>query len=294
MAAGFVPAAIGTDGGGSIRRPACHTGLVGFKPSIGRVPRAGGFPETLHDFEVIGTLTRSVSDAVVLDAVLSGCAPPSSADRSLRILYVPRFGDAPLDPEVAEACDAAAAALAAAGHAVETGPVFFDRAAVDEIWRVVGRTGAARVARLTEGRLLAEGGPTIRAMAEEGAALSAVDHADALSAVARFRREVAGVFASHDVIFTPSAAALPWPAEAAYPPVIDGQAVGPRGHAVYTGWVNAAGLPAIALPLGFSPGGLPIGGQFVGGPGQDAALLAFAAAAAARLGAPSWPPFAEG
>lgn len=292
VAAGFVPAAIGTDGGGSIRRPASHTGLVGFKPSIGHVPRAGGFPETLHDFEVVGTLTRSVEDASLLDAVLSGeaAAPPS---RPSRILYVPRFDDAPLDPEVRAACDAAAAALAEAGHAVETGPVFFDRAAVDEIWRVVGRAGAARVARLTGGRLMAEGGPTIRAMAEEGASLSAADYADALSALAAFRREVARVFAVHDFIFLPSAAALPWRAEEAYPPIIDGQAVGPRGHAVYTGWVNAAGLPAIALPLGLSAGRLPIGGQLVAAAGRDAELLAFAAAVAPRLAAPAWPPFAE-
>ena len=294
VAVGFVPAAIGTDGGGSIRRPASHTGLVGFKPSIGRIPRAGGFPETLHDFEVIGTLTRSVADAALLDAVLSGDAAPMPAPRSLRILYVPRFDDAPLDPEVATACEAAADALAAAGHAVDAGPVFFDRAAVDEIWRVVGRAGVARVARLTGGRLLAEGGPTIRAMAEEGAGLSGADYADAVSALAAFRRAVARVFDRHDLVFMPSAAALPWRAEEAYPATIDGHSVGPRGHAIYTGWVNAAGLPAIALPLGLSRGGLPIGGQFVGAAGRDAELLAFAAAVAPRLAAPSWPRFAEG
>ena len=293
VAAGFVPAAIGTDGGGSIRRPASHTGLVGWKPSIGRFPRAGGFPETLHDFEVIGTLTRSVADAALLDAVLSGDTARSPPPRTLRILYVPRFGDAPLDPDVATACDAAASALAIAGHDVEIGPVFFDRAAVDEIWRVVGRAGAARVARLTEGRLLAEGGPTIRAMAEEGATLSAADYADALSALAVFRREVSRIFDRHDLVFLPSAAALPWPAGDAYPPLIDGQAVGPRGHAIYTGWVNAAGLPAIALPLGLSAAGLPIGGQFVGAAGCDAELLAIAAILAPRLAVPSWPPFAE-
>ncbi len=294
VAAGFVPAAIGTDGGGSIRRPAAHTGLVGFKPSTGRIPRAGGFPETLHDFEVIGTLTRSVSDAALLDAVLSGDAASAPAPKTARILYVSRFDDAPLDPEVAAACDATAATLAAAGHVVEAGPVFFDRAAVDEIWRVVGRAGAARVARLTGGRLLAEGGPTIRLMAEEGAALSAADYADAMAALAGFRRAVARVFDRHDLVFMPSAAALPWRAEEAYPVTIDGQAVGPRGHAIYTGWVNAAGLPAIALPLGLSRGGLPIGGQFIGAAGRDAELLAFAAAVAPRLAAPSWPRFAEG
>ncbi len=292
VAAGLVPAALGTDGGGSIRRPASHTGLVGFKPSTGRVARAGGFPETLHDFEVVGTLTRTVADAALLDGVLSGLGAPSPR-RPLRILYVPRFDDAPLDPEVAAACDAAARMLGEQGHAVDTGPVFFDRAAVDEIWRVVGRAGAARVARLTGGRLRDEGGPTIRAMAEEGAALSAADYADALAALAGFRRDVARVFARHDLVVLPSAAALPWRAEDAYPAVIDGQAVGPRGHAVYTGWVNAAGLPAIALPLGLSSGGLPIGGQFVGAPGTDADLLAFGAGFEAARPAPPWPPFAE-
>ena len=294
VAAGLVPAALGTDGGGSIRRPASHTGLVGFKPSSGRVARAGGFPETLHDFETVGTLTRTVADAILLDAVLSDAAPRATpVPRALHVLYVPRFGDAPLDPEVATVCDAAARRLAAEGHAVEIGPVFFDRAAVDEIWRVVGRAGAARVARLTGGRLTAEGGPTIRAMAAEGAAISGADYADALAALAVFRRQMARAFERCDLIFLPSAAALPWRAEEAYPPVIDGREVGPRGHAIYTGWVNAAGLPALALPLGLSSGSLPIGGQFVGRHGADLDLLAFGAGfEAAHLASP-WPPFAE-
>ena len=294
VAAGLVPAALGTDGGGSIRRPASHTGLVGFKPSAGRVSRAGGFPETLHDFETVGTLTRGVADAAMLDAVLADVRPGiAPRPRALRILYVPRFGDAPLDPEVAEACDAAARLLGAEGHAVETGPVFFDRVAVDEIWRVVGRAGVARVARLTGGRLLAEGGPTIRAIAAEGAAMSGADYADALAALAAFRREVARVFDRCDIVFQPSAAALPWRAEEAYPPVIDGREAGPRCHAVYTGWVNAAGLPAIALPLGSSSAGLPIGGQFVGRHGADLDLLAFGAGFEAARPAPPWPPLAE-
>ena len=130
-------------------------------------------------------------------------------------------------------------------------------------------------------------------MAEEGAALSGADYADALAALAAFRREVARVFERCDAVFLPSAAALPWRAEEAYPPVIDGREVGPRGHAVYTGWVNAAGLPAIALPLGLSSRGLPIGGQFVGRFGADLDLLAFGAAFEASRPAPPWPPFAD-
>lgn len=67
VAAGLAPGAIGTDGAGSVRRPACHTGLVGWKPSVGRYPRIDGFPAILTDFETIGTLTRSVEDALLLD-----------------------------------------------------------------------------------------------------------------------------------------------------------------------------------------------------------------------------------
>ena len=76
-----------------------------------------------------------------------------------------------------------------------------------------------------------------------------------------------------DVIVMPSTAALPWPAGEAYPTSIDGQAVGPRGHAIYTGWVNAAGLPGLALPTAPSAEGLPIGLQLIGAYGSDDALL---------------------
>jgi len=87
--------------------------------------------------------------------------------------------------------------------------------------------------------------------------------------VRQLRRECASIFESIDLIVLPSAAALPWPAQDAYPPEIDGHAVGARGHAVYTGWVNAAGLPALALPAAPSREGLPIGLQLVGPYGSD-------------------------
>jgi aspartyl-tRNA(Asn)/glutamyl-tRNA(Gln) amidotransferase subunit A len=82
VAAGLVAAALGTDGGGSTRRPACHTGLVGFKPSTGRWPRIDGFPAILTDFETAGILARTVEDAVLVDTILKG---PDPRDR--RSLY---------------------------------------------------------------------------------------------------------------------------------------------------------------------------------------------------------------
>ena len=89
----------------------------------------------------------------------------------------------------------------------------------------------------------------------------------------QLRRESAALFERFDVVVMPSAAALPWPKREAFPPRIAGQEVGPRGHAIYTGWVNAAGLPALAVPTAPSSEGLPIGMQMVGAYGSDDQLL---------------------
>jgi aspartyl-tRNA(Asn)/glutamyl-tRNA(Gln) amidotransferase subunit A len=79
VAAGLGPLAIGTDGGGSIRRPAGHAGLVGLKPSMGRVARANGLPAILHDFEVVGPMARTTADAALLFSAIAG---PDPRDRS--------------------------------------------------------------------------------------------------------------------------------------------------------------------------------------------------------------------
>ena len=84
----------------------------------------------------------------------------------------------------------------------------------------------------------------------------------------------------------PTSAAHPWPATESHPAEIDGIAVGPRGHAVYTGWVNAAGLPAIAFPADVGAG-LPIGMQLVGRPNSEAWLIDLAAPCATPF---RWPP----
>jgi len=83
-------------------------------------------------------------------------------------------------------------------------------------------------------------------------------------------------FAEVDLILTPTAAALPWPAATPYPDTIDGRPAGPRDHAIFTGWVNIAGVPAISLPVGMSRSALPIGAQLAAGFAADDFLLAFA------------------
>ncbi len=303
VAAGLVPAAIGTDGGGSTRRPACHTGLVGWKPSTGRFPRIDGLPAVLTDFETIGTLTRTLDDALLLDAVMAGpdtrdrrslyAQSPAQARQKLRIIHIPRFADSPVDPEVEAVTNGVAEALARDGHDVTAGKVFFDLADAARIWHVVSRAGVAWLMDWSNGKLDAMAGDSVRAIAADGAKLTAADYFDALQRITAFRRRCAEVFAATDLILTPTAAALPWPAETPYPDRIADRPAGPRDHAVFTGWVNIAGLPGISLPVAVSKAGLPIGVQFVGGFGADTSLLAFARAFSEKFPPPPIHPMAS-
>ncbi|MBL0394669.1 amidase [Ramlibacter monticola] len=285
VAAGITPLAIGQDGGGSIRRPASHTGLVGLKPTLSAVPREHVLPSLLLDFEVIGPLARTVADARLLFEVMRG---PAAVDRSslaaahaaarqrpgraLRILYVERFGAAPLDPQIATSVRQAVQRLAALGHEVREGPLPLDLDFYAQAWPQIGQAGLAQLFdRHPDWARYAS--PKYLAMADQGRGIPAARLWQILEEVKRLRRDSVALFEATDVIVLPAAAALPWQAEEAFPTRIDGQEVGPRGHAVYTGWVNAAGLPGLALPCEPSSEGLPIGLQLIGPYGADDLLL---------------------
>ncbi len=300
VGAGIGPIALATDGGGSIRRPASHGGLVGLKPTVGRVPRRDGFPPILLDFEVIGPIARSVADLAATMTVISrpdpGAVPAtgfgpldaSGDGGSKRILFVPTFAGAPVDPEIASSVAEAAARLAALGHRVEDGAGFDLADPVNAAWPAIAQTGLAWLMRDRPERL-AELGPDIRAMAESGARLAATEYFDALHAALKLRENLSVFFKGWDLILTPSAAALPWPKSEAYPRVIDGREVGPRGSAIFTGFVNAAYLPAITVPCRPSGAGLPIGFQLVAPWGRDEDLIAVAGAYEAAHPCPmSW------
>jgi aspartyl-tRNA(Asn)/glutamyl-tRNA(Gln) amidotransferase subunit A len=323
VAAGITPLAIAQDGGGSIRRPASHAGLVGLKPSLSAVPREHVLPSLLLDFEVIGPIARTVADARMLFEVMRGPAAvdrsslaaahakechagldPASTDErgprvkpgattttrsALRILYVERFGSAPLDPQIAASVGQAVDRLAALEHRVTRGPLPLDLDFYAEAWPQIGQVGLAQLFD-REPAWAAQASPKYREMADKGRAIPAARLWQILERVKQLRRDSATLFEALDVIVLPSAAALPWRAEDAYPTHIDGQEVGPRGHAVYTGWVNAAGLPSLAVPCAPSREGLPIGMQLVGRYGSDDSLLELGAAyEAAHPWADRWP-----
>lgn len=289
VAAGIGPLALATDGGGSIRRPASHAGLLGLKPTAGRVPRRDGLPPILLDFEVVGAISRTVADLVSAMAVISSPDPRAAGQSGFRpieaslrtasprrILYVPTFAGAPVDPEVAASVADAATALGDLGHTVANGAGFNLADALNAVWSTIAQTGLAWLVRQQPDRV-AELGPDIRAMAERGADLTASDYLDALHTAFVLRQDLAVLFSSTDMILTPTAAALPWPADETHPTHIAGQPVGPRGSAIFTGFVNAAGLPAISIPCQPSSSGLPIGFQLVAPWGRDEDLLAIAA-----------------
>ncbi len=302
VAAGIAPLAIAQDGGGSIRRPASHAGVVGLKPSLSAWPRQHVLPSLLLDFEVIGPLARTVADARLLFEALRG---PASVDRlSLaaaqaatraaesgpqRVLYVERFGNAPIDPQIASQVGDAVRTLASLGHRVEVGALPLDLDFFAEAWPQIGQIGLARMFD-DHPHWHAQASPKYREMADAGRRLSATLMLQIFERVTQLRRDSAAMFEDVDLIVMPSAAALPWPATQAFPPRIDGQDVGPRGHAIYTGWVNAAGLPSLALPAAPASNGLPIGFQVIGAYGRDDALLTLGEAfEAAAPWAHRWP-----
>jgi aspartyl-tRNA(Asn)/glutamyl-tRNA(Gln) amidotransferase subunit A len=285
VAAGIGPLAIGTDGGGSLRRPAAHCGLFALKPSIGQIARYDGFPQLMSDFEVIGAVARSPEDLVAVHTILAGYDPadprslaagvelPPWPDR-LRVGFMPRIAANPVDPRIIAAAEQMARALHDTGASVETIDVPFDPDRVGGAWGAIASAGLAWHLATKPG-WEAQVNPSARAMAEAGAAVTAGGVLDALATAAEVRRQAAALFARYDLLLCPATAALAWPAETIFPPEIDGQPVGPRGHAVFTAWMNVAGLPAATVPVAMTAQDGGIGLQLVAGHGRDRDLLTF-------------------
>ena len=289
VTAGMIPMSIGTDGGGSVRRPAAYTNLVGLKTTIGRIPRGGGLPQLLLDMEVVGPITRSVRDHALLFDIMAqpdardhrslrfasanSLSELSAAPAGLRILAVERFGDAPLDPPISASFSQMVGLMTSMGHRVETGPLPFDIEALNEHWASIGCIGLG---------LLLESEPEMRELASRKyvqwaeTPYSAAHLLGVTEIISDLRNQAALVFEKIDIIMTPTCAAMPWSTKIPFPPEIDNQPVGPRGSAIYTGWVNACGHPAISIPGAMGGQSMPIGIQFVGNFGRDELLLRLA------------------
>jgi aspartyl-tRNA(Asn)/glutamyl-tRNA(Gln) amidotransferase subunit A len=298
VAGGLAPFALGTDGGGSTRRPAAHTGLVGYKPSIGRVPRGGGFPSLIFDLEVVGLIGLDVEDIRLVMTVL-GTPDPQDAqsmpfDRwlpevatadpgKLRIAAYDHIGASPVDPALQQALRLAVEELAILGHDVEAeGDLGID---VGEVTSWSSACVAEEFAKFEADRpdFFTTVGEPIRVLHGSAGEPSSTRTRQAIQSITAFRDQMAAIFAGADVLITPTTAAQPWPVGKAYPDRIGGSVAGPRDHAVFTGWVNVAGLPAVSLPIGTDVNGLPMGVQLIAGPMKDELLISLASSLRDRL-----------
>ncbi len=287
VAAGVFPLAIATDAGGSIRRPASYSGVVGFKPTTGRVPRVYGFSPLASDFQVVGPIARTVDDVAMLFDVMAG--PDRRDCRSylgqflthetkstkIRILAVTNASGRAIDPEVRASVEDAAAALTDLGHDVELGPPPYDIDEIDEIWSILTSVGVKVVLDQFPGQL-DNVDHALVSMAERATDITAAEYLRALERVTSLRRTFAMQTECYDVLLTPTSAALPWSIDCRFPETIDGRDVSPRAAAVFATFVNAVGHPAINLPGKPSRDGLPIGIQLVGRFGEDRRVLALA------------------
>jgi amidase/aspartyl-tRNA(Asn)/glutamyl-tRNA(Gln) amidotransferase subunit A len=300
VAVGMVPLAQGSDAGGSIRIPAAWCGVVGFKPSYGRVPNTGA-PNAFFShtpFVHAGPLTRTVRDAALMAQVMSGphADDPFSlpddgmnlisaleADAGeLRLAYSRDLGVFAVEPAVARVVDECVAALRGSGLRIDEINVSLplDQEELAALWcRQVGVMYLELFDSMAQGGLdllvkFADAIPQpIHAMVDEARRATALDmhHDDQLRS--RVWRAVQSIFAKYDGLLTPTLGALPVPNAA------DGTTLGPEsvnGRPVERciGWClthpfNFTGHPAASVPAGQTAEGLPVGLQVVGGRFRD-------------------------
>ena len=291
LACGMLPLADGTDLGGSLRNPASFCNVVGFRPSPGRVPRLNARAgDTLG---VHGPMARNVDDLALLLSVMAGpdardplsLPEPGSVFRGVaardfagtRIAWSERLGRYPVEPAVTAVCNAARSAFVDLGcDVIEAEP---DLSGVDELFQTLRAAGYAA----THGRDLdkqrAKLKDTVIWNIEQGLKLTAADLERAASQQAALAARTAEFFSRVDFLVLPTVQVLPFPVEVEWVRQIEGTVMD-----TYVDWmascyaISCLGVPAISVPCGFSPSGLPVGLQIVGRPARDLEVLALARA----------------
>lgn len=284
-AAGYGPLHVGTDIGGSVRLPAGWCGLVGLKPSAGRVPIKPPYAG-----RVAGPMTRSVADCAALMAILSRpdardatSLPPQAIDwmslgRELRGLRLGLQLDAgwglPVEPETRVAIEAAARAFEAAGAIVEPVPAFSTRAmadGMDRFWRMRSWLDLQALPEERRQKVL----PYIRDWVATGATLSATDVFTGYSQMAALRDAAVGAIQPYDFMLSPTSPVPTFPAEWAGP---TNDPARPFEHIAFTLPYNMSEQPALSIHCGMTASGLPIGLQIAGHRHDDLGVLQLASA----------------
>jgi len=290
VAAGLGPLAIGTDGGGSIRKPAAWCGLFGLKASWGRIPV---YPfSAAWSLSHTGPMTRTVKDAALM---MNVCAGPDERDqyslpaenvdyvkalkgslKGLRVAWSDTLGIAPaVDPEVRESTTKAARVFRELGCRVESvnprWPSPYD------CWRTIFLGGiGARLAPYLDRRDQID--PGLLPIVEEAAKHAPTKYVQAWFDRLAWWQHARVFFERYDLLLTPTTACPPLRIGEFYPEVIGGVRVGREAASVFTYIFNMTGQPAATVPCGFTKVGLPIGLQIVGRRFDDVTVLRASAA----------------
>ena len=300
-AAGLGALHYGTDGGGSIRIPAGFTGIVGLKPSFGRVPAfpASPFGTVAH----VGPMTRSVADAALMLTVMSR---PDSRDwyqfdhpchdfrqdleprlAGLRVAYAPTLGHHKVDPEIARLVETAALRFRELGATVEqAAPELPD---CGPIFRILWFVGAAHFLSAFTPEQREQVDPGLRRSAEEGAKVSLFDYVATVKARESVGSLLKRFHARYDLLLTPTLPLAAFQAGIDFPP----------GDGGWVDWTpfsypfNLSQQPAATVPCGLTSAGLPAGLQIVGPMHRDGLVLKAAHAYETLVGGFPVPPLAR-
>jgi amidase len=290
VACGMVPLADGTDLGGSLRNPPSFCNVVGLRPSIGRVPAwPGSQPWT--SMSVTGPVARSVADAALLLSVMAGpddrspmvIDEPGAVFRGslrrefkgVRVAWSRNLGRYPVEPVVNTVCDAARHVFSDIGCIVEDAEP--DVSHADDIFQVLRAWSFAQ----DHGDELRLHRDQIKDTAiwntEQGLKLTGVDVSHAEAARTELYQRVREFMARYEFLVLPVSQVAPFPVEVEWVRSINGTPMN-----TYIDWmgtcyaITLTGLPAISVPCGFTPGGLPIGLQIVGRRHRDLDVLKLA------------------
>ncbi|MFI7583435.1 amidase [Kocuria sp. M1N1S27] len=296
IAARIQPLGDGSDMGGSLRNPAAFCNVVGFRPSAGVLPLAPS-PDAWAWLARSGPIARSVDDVVLAMSVLAGpdprvpltCPVDRAAFRALAVEELPDPGARPLagariglttdfglgvpvEAEIVEVLRAQARVFEELGAVVkEAAPDLRD---ADEVFDTTRAFDMATMLRDTVAEHREQVKPEVVWNVEKGLALTGPQLMDAALARTRLHETSRAFFDDHDLLLCPTTQVLPFPSEQRWPHTVAGVEM-----QTYVEWmrsatlISATGCPAVSVPGGFSPGGLPVGLQLVAGHGRDVELL---------------------
>ncbi len=300
VAAGIVPAAQGSDGGGSIRIPASCCGLFGLKPTRARTPLGPLVGESWGSMGVVHVLTRSVRDsAALLDATHGAALGDPYAAPAVARTYLSEVGadpgrlrvalqlaplsGSPVDAECVAAARAAAQLLSSLGHSVEEAQLPGNMEQLGTAsWAMVATGVSATLHRRAAvlGRALREDDvePVTWRAVRHAATLSALDHANALLTIHQQGRRMAAFHERYDIVLSPTLGQVPVPLgpQSMSNPDLDAYTRALLRFTPFCNLFNMSGEPSMSVPLHWSADGLPVGVMFSAAFGREDLLLRLA------------------